>query len=181
MKKTEDLREIELNAILKFSNDNIVITDGDGMVLRANPNCLSIYGKEASSIIGKSVERLEKEGIFSPSVNREPILADREPKLADREPKLADREPKLADRGPKLADREPKLADREPKLADRGPKLADKGPILRIELRVGLHIYINAKKHLKGCFFVRRMVMISSSVLRPGILASNTSCSYLKW
>ncbi|WP_027410026.1 sigma-54 interaction domain-containing protein [Anoxybacteroides tepidamans] len=68
MQSVVDVLELELCAILKSSSDNIVITDGNGVVLRASPNCLYIYGKEVSYLIGKTVYQLEKEHIFSPSV-----------------------------------------------------------------------------------------------------------------
>lgn len=70
MEKNIEILQIELDAILKASKDNIVITDGKGMVLRASPNCQSIYGKEVSFLIGKSVFQLETEGILSPSVTK---------------------------------------------------------------------------------------------------------------
>lgn len=63
-----NILEIEMNAILKASKDNIVIADGKGIILRASPNCLSIYGKDTSYLIGKSVYELEAANIFSPSV-----------------------------------------------------------------------------------------------------------------
>ncbi len=62
------LLEIEIDALVKASNDNIVITDGKGTVLRASPNSTAIYGNGASSLIGKSVYDLEKQNIFKPSV-----------------------------------------------------------------------------------------------------------------
>lgn len=65
-----DLIEMELNTVLEASQDNIVITDGDGIVLRSSPNCLSIYGQDASTLFGKSVDFLEKMDIFSPSVTK---------------------------------------------------------------------------------------------------------------
>ncbi|WP_408008208.1 sigma-54 interaction domain-containing protein [Pseudalkalibacillus sp. A8] len=68
--------EVELNAILQASKDNIVITDGKGNVLRASPNCISIYGKGSSYLIGKSVYELEAENIFSPSVTKK-VLTER--------------------------------------------------------------------------------------------------------
>ncbi|HZG16286.1 MAG TPA: sigma 54-interacting transcriptional regulator [Candidatus Bathyarchaeia archaeon] len=70
MENNFGILQIELNAILKASRDNIVITDGKGIVLRASPNCKVIYGKDVSFLIGKSVLQLETEGIFSPSVTR---------------------------------------------------------------------------------------------------------------
>lgn len=63
-----DLLQVELDGILKASNDNIVIADGDGKVLRVSPNCEEIYGQSQSYLIGKSVFELEKENIFAPSV-----------------------------------------------------------------------------------------------------------------
>jgi PAS domain S-box-containing protein len=68
MKALLDVLEMELQAILNTSNDNIVITDGNGIILRVSPSCLFIYGKEVSYLIGKSVYELEAENIFSPSV-----------------------------------------------------------------------------------------------------------------
>lgn len=64
----QSLLQVELDAILESSNDNIVVADGDGMVLRASPNCTDIYGVEKEYIIGKSVYQLEAENIFNPSV-----------------------------------------------------------------------------------------------------------------
>ncbi|MBM7646647.1 PAS domain S-box-containing protein/TyrR family helix-turn-helix protein [Scopulibacillus daqui] len=69
MSKNRHSLEIELNAILKASNDNIVITDGEGKVLKASPNCEDIYGCSRSYLIGKTVFELEKENIFTPSVS----------------------------------------------------------------------------------------------------------------
>ncbi len=63
-----ELMKIELDSILEASNDNIVIADRDGIVLRSSPNCSDIYGKNTEFIIGNSVYQLEKEGIFKPSV-----------------------------------------------------------------------------------------------------------------
>lgn len=68
MKGHEMFTEMELEAIVRFSHDNIVIADGEGTVLRVSPNCTDIYGKEPSYLIGKTVFQLEKERIFAPSV-----------------------------------------------------------------------------------------------------------------
>lgn len=62
------LYELELDAILSASKDNIVITDGEGIVLKASPNCLEVYGVNYQDILGKTVFDLEKENIFSPSI-----------------------------------------------------------------------------------------------------------------
>lgn len=60
--------ENELDATVRASKDNIVITDGNGIVLRASPNSQSIYGTDSASLIGKSVYDLEADNIFKPSV-----------------------------------------------------------------------------------------------------------------
>ncbi|MFZ3578691.1 sigma-54 interaction domain-containing protein [Virgibacillus sp. DJP39] len=60
--------QMELEGVLNASNDNIVITDGTGRVLKVSANCASIYGKDKSYLVGKTVYRLEEEEIFSPSV-----------------------------------------------------------------------------------------------------------------
>ncbi|MFJ7308841.1 sigma-54 interaction domain-containing protein [Peribacillus frigoritolerans] len=78
MEKNFGILQIELDAILKASKDNIVITDGKGIVLRASPKCQAIYGKDVSFLIGKSVFQLETESIFSPSVTKMVLKEQRE-------------------------------------------------------------------------------------------------------
>jgi len=73
--------EVELEAILNSSNDNIVITDGDGRVLRVSPHCTEIYGKDPSYLIGKTVFELEKENIFAPSVTAKVLKDKKEVKV----------------------------------------------------------------------------------------------------
>ncbi len=67
---TEELEvlKMELEGIINASNDNIVVTDGQGIVLRAIRNSEEIYGEVSSTLVGRSVFELEKENIFSPSV-----------------------------------------------------------------------------------------------------------------
>lgn len=77
----EDIRELELRAILAASNDNIVITDGQGVVLRASPSCLAIYGEEAAQLIGVTVDELERRNIFSPSVTKKVLQERKEVQL----------------------------------------------------------------------------------------------------
>ncbi|KFL15034.1 Fis family transcriptional regulator [Geobacillus stearothermophilus] len=81
MQRTADVLEFELDAILRSSNDNIVIADENGIVLRASPNCLSIYGKDASYLVGKSVYQLEKENVFCPSVTARVLREKKEVQL----------------------------------------------------------------------------------------------------
>lgn len=64
----DKLLQAELENIVDESNDNIVVTDGNGIVLRVSKNCFDIYGLEKDQLIGRSVYELEEEGIFSPSI-----------------------------------------------------------------------------------------------------------------
>ena len=76
-----NLLEVELNALIETSKDNIVVTDGNGIVIRASSSCLSIYGHPAQSLIGQSVFELEKMGIFSPSVTVQVLRQGKECQL----------------------------------------------------------------------------------------------------
>lgn len=63
------LLKAELTEIIDESNDNIVVTDGEGVVLRVSKNCIDIYGLRKEELIGKTVFQLEKENVFYPSVS----------------------------------------------------------------------------------------------------------------
>lgn len=86
MKTKHDFLKMEMDAILKASKDNIVVTDGEGTVLRVSPNCESVYGKEASQLIGKSVDELEAESIFSPSITKMVLKERKEMQVMQRTP-----------------------------------------------------------------------------------------------
>lgn len=58
----------EFNAILDSSDDGIHITDGKGITLRFNKSCERIDGVKAENIIGRNMEELVREGIYSESV-----------------------------------------------------------------------------------------------------------------
>lgn len=58
----------EFNAILDSSDDGIHITDGKGITLKFNKSCERIDGVKADYIIGKHMEEMVKEGIYSESV-----------------------------------------------------------------------------------------------------------------
>jgi PAS domain S-box-containing protein/TyrR family helix-turn-helix protein len=86
MKTKCELLELEMEAILKASKDNIVVTDGQGVVLKVSPNCEAIYGKKASQLIGKSVEELEAEAVFSPSITKIVLKEKKEMQIMQRTP-----------------------------------------------------------------------------------------------
>lgn len=73
-----ELLQTELNKIIETSNNNITVTDQDGIILRSNPNHWSIYGIEPNQYIGKSVYQLQKEGILTPSIHAR-VLEDKKP------------------------------------------------------------------------------------------------------
>ena len=72
------LLETELDKIIETSNNNITITDQDGIILRSNPIHWSIYGIEPNQYIGKSVYQLQEEGVLSPSIHAM-VLENKEP------------------------------------------------------------------------------------------------------
>ncbi|WP_458413161.1 sigma-54 interaction domain-containing protein [Schinkia sp. CFF1] len=57
-----------LDAIIKTSNNNITIADGNGVILKSNPEHWADYGTKYNEIKGKSVYQLESEEILSPSI-----------------------------------------------------------------------------------------------------------------
>lgn len=73
-----ELLQLELDAIINYSNDNILVADGKGIVLRSSPNCSEIYGIDTDYIIGNSVYKLQEENIFKPSVTVKVIESRKE-------------------------------------------------------------------------------------------------------
>ncbi|WP_088053537.1 sigma-54 interaction domain-containing protein [Virgibacillus dakarensis] len=86
MKSELELLKIELEGILEVSNDNIVVTDGDGVVLRVSSNCTSIYGSDQRDLIGKTVFQLENEKIFYPSVTARVLKEKKEVQVMQKTP-----------------------------------------------------------------------------------------------
>lgn len=70
MEKQEIARLLEDNfdAIFDAIHDDLLISDGDGMVLRVSPDFEDVYGVEKEYAVGRSVYDLEREGYFKPSV-----------------------------------------------------------------------------------------------------------------
>lgn len=54
--------------ILDAIHEDLLITDGDGYVLKVNPTFESVYGIKRDEAIGKTVYQLEEEGYFKPSI-----------------------------------------------------------------------------------------------------------------
>lgn len=68
-RKNEEL-ERELDAVINFSSDEILVADGKGKVLRANSIFEENFGVKVSTVLGKTVDELEKKKIFFPSVTK---------------------------------------------------------------------------------------------------------------
>ena len=73
--------ERELAMILDKSSDNIVVTDGDGTILKASSNFNRIYGLPISEAVGKNVQELQASGILTPSVTLEVLKRRRDVQL----------------------------------------------------------------------------------------------------
>jgi len=58
----------ELHAILDFSPDGFVISDGDGIIIRDNKSSLEMLGIKKESLVGESVDWLIKNGYKEESV-----------------------------------------------------------------------------------------------------------------
>lgn len=62
--------EKELDAVINFSSDEILVADQQGKVLRVNHIFEENFGVKLTSVLGKTVDELEKKKIFFPSVTR---------------------------------------------------------------------------------------------------------------
>lgn len=60
--------ENSLRKIFDSSFDEIFVTDSQGVVLLVNSACERLYDIPAAQLIGKRVNELEQEGVFTPSV-----------------------------------------------------------------------------------------------------------------
>lgn len=58
----------EAEAILLSMQDDILVTNPDGMILRVSKGTGQIYEMDSKELLGKSVYDLEKQGIFTPLV-----------------------------------------------------------------------------------------------------------------
>lgn len=86
VKSELELLKIELDGILNASNDNIVVTDGKGEVLRVSSNCSIIYGRERSDLVGTTVSQLERDHIFYPSVTLKVLKEKKEVQVMQKTP-----------------------------------------------------------------------------------------------
>ncbi|SDN05170.1 PAS domain S-box-containing protein [Fictibacillus solisalsi] len=62
------LLEMEIEGIINESSENIIVTNSEGIILRAVKNSKEMYGITSEELVGASVKELEQKKIFSPSV-----------------------------------------------------------------------------------------------------------------
>ena len=68
MEQGYDCSRIKLEDILDAIHDDILITDGDGVILRLSKSFETMYGVKTEDVFGKTVYQLEQEGVFRPSI-----------------------------------------------------------------------------------------------------------------
>lgn len=64
----KDSVSLLLQHIIRYSFDEIFVTDKLGTVLFVSPSCEEVWGISAEDMIGQNVYILEEKGVFSPSV-----------------------------------------------------------------------------------------------------------------
>ncbi len=58
----------EIDTILESIHDDILITDGQGRILKVSKSFVNAYGIDEEQILGETVFEMERQGIFKPSV-----------------------------------------------------------------------------------------------------------------
>lgn len=58
----------EIDVILNSMHDDILITDGKGIIIRTYPSFENLYNIKKEAAEGRSIYELEKEGVFKPSI-----------------------------------------------------------------------------------------------------------------
>ncbi|MFB4165131.1 sigma-54 interaction domain-containing protein [Alteribacillus sp. JSM 102045] len=65
---SHNIREDENEVILQSLQDDLLVTDTDGIITRVTAAMKNLYGVENKELVGKSVYELEKSGVFTPIV-----------------------------------------------------------------------------------------------------------------
>ena len=71
MKKEQNETKVlaeNFDAIFDAIHDDLLISDGQGLVLRVSPTFEDVYGVDGDYVVGKSIYELEEEGVFTPSI-----------------------------------------------------------------------------------------------------------------
>ncbi len=70
--------ELELTAALNFCPGNIVISNAQGIIIKASVSNAAIYGVSQQEFVGSSLFELESKGILNPSVSLEVLRTGKE-------------------------------------------------------------------------------------------------------
>ncbi len=73
-----DLKE-DFELIMDAMHDDLLITNGEGTVIRISKNFEKVYGISSEYAIGTSIFQLEREGYFKPSITK--IVLDKKKKI----------------------------------------------------------------------------------------------------
>lgn len=93
MKKQQGITKLledNFDAIFDALHDDLLISDGEGVVLRVSPTFEDVYGIKKELAVGKTVYELENEGYFKPSViakvlqSKEKVTMQQETKVGRR-------------------------------------------------------------------------------------------------
>lgn len=93
MKKLQGITKLledNFDAIFDALHDDLLISDGEGVVLRVSPTFEDVYGIKKELAVGKTVYELENEGYFKPSViakvlqSKEKVTMQQETKVGRR-------------------------------------------------------------------------------------------------
>ena len=71
MKKEQNETKVlaeNFDTIFDAIHDDLLISDGQGIVLRVSPTFEDVYGVDGDYVVGKSIYELEEEGVFTPSI-----------------------------------------------------------------------------------------------------------------
>jgi len=68
VKNSNDELKNYFNEIIDSISEDLLISDGKGVVVRVSPSFEEFYGIEEKKAIGRTVYELEEEGVFKPSV-----------------------------------------------------------------------------------------------------------------
>lgn len=58
----------ELDLLVESIHDDVLIADGNGVILRVSPSFEEMYGVTLNEVLGQTVYEMERQGIFNPSV-----------------------------------------------------------------------------------------------------------------
>ena len=68
VRKSQEYMKEYFNELMDSVSEDLLITDGSGIVLRVSPSFEQVYGLDSEAALGRTVYDLEAEGYFRPSI-----------------------------------------------------------------------------------------------------------------